>query len=184
MVIAKTSGRWTDGMKRPVTCRRCGKTIKQGQVTGVWILGNGIVKLQVRYQCPKCRFEGYITLPPDVWASANLVWEFPLSEISPEEEERFSQLPPISIDDVLDFHESLKYIDRVPRALLERLSNTSRLSTKPKFSPQIQKRPPQRGESWKQNGFHVRASPLRSRNNRLTRITAPNRCDWMNSLNL
>lgn len=129
-------------MKCPVACRRCGKTIKQGQVTGVWILGNGVVKLQVHYRCPKCRFEGYTTLPPDVWVGAKLVWELSLTEISPEEEEWFSQLPPISIDDVLNFHESLKYIDRVPRALFERLSDAKRFSSKPNLPTQIQKRLP------------------------------------------
>ncbi|WP_456331491.1 hypothetical protein, partial [Fervidibacter sacchari] len=49
-------------MKRPVTCRRCGKLIRQGQVMGVWILGNGVVKLQVRYQCPRCHHESYAIL--------------------------------------------------------------------------------------------------------------------------
>jgi len=136
-----------EGMRRPVTCRRCGKTIKQGQVMGVWVLGNGLVKLQVRYQCPKCQFEGYATLTPDVWAGAKLVWEVPLTEFSPEEAERFSQLPPITVDDVLDFHEALKYIDRIPRALFERLSSSQRVNAQLNAHFKHQKRLPQRGES-------------------------------------
>jgi ribosomal protein L37AE/L43A len=130
----------TARMKRPVTCRRCGKLIRQGQVMGVWILGNGVVKLQVRYQCPRCHHEGYATLPPEVWAGSKLVWDAPLSELSPEEAERFAQLPPISVDEVLDFYDALKYIDRIPRALLEKLSSHTKTTTKAALSPRYQKR--------------------------------------------
>lgn len=133
-------------MKRPVTCRRCGKAIKQGQVMGVWVLSNGLIKLQVRYRCPKCQFEGYATLPPDVWAGAKLVWEVPLSELSQEEAERFAQLPPITVDDVLDFYDALKYIDRIPRALFERLSKPQKVDSKLGSAPKFQKQLPHRGE--------------------------------------
>lgn len=100
---------------------------------GVWVLSNGLVKLQVRYRCPKCQLEGYVTLSPEVWAGAKLVWEAPLTELSQEETERFSQLPPITVDDVLDFYDALKYIDRVPRALFEKLSSPPKVN--PKFNP-------------------------------------------------
>ncbi|MER3502017.1 MAG: hypothetical protein C4295_11215 [Candidatus Fervidibacterota bacterium] len=105
-------------MRRPVTCRRCGKVITQGQVMGVWVLSNGTVRLQVHYHCPRCRATGYATLPPDLWAGATLVWEEPTTELLPEEMERFRHLPPITVDEVLDFYEWLQYIDRLPRALL------------------------------------------------------------------
>ncbi len=134
-------------MRRPVTCRRCGRVIKQGQVMGVWVLSNGLVKLQVRYQCPRCQFEGYVTLPPDIWAGARLVWEVPLTELSLEEMERFAQLLPITIDDVLNFYDSLKYIDRIPRALFERLSSPPKINAKFVPSPKFQKQLPRRGES-------------------------------------
>jgi hypothetical protein len=107
---------------------------------GVWILGNGVVKLQVSYQCPRCHHEGYATLPPEVWAGSKLVWDAPLSELSPEEAERFAQLPPISVDEVLDFYDALKYIDRIPRALLEKLSSHTKTTTKSALSPRYQKR--------------------------------------------
>ena len=107
---------------------------------GVWILGNGVVKLQVRYQCPRCQYEGYATLPPEVWAGSKLTWDTPLSELSPEEAERFAQLPPISVDEVLDFYDALKYIDRVPRALLEKLSSHAKAPAKVTLSPRHQKR--------------------------------------------
>ncbi len=113
---------------------------------GVWVLGNGLVKLQVRYQCPKCQFEGYATLTPDVWAGAKLVWEAPLTEFSLEEMERFSQLPPITVDDVLDFYDALKYIDRIPRALFERLLNQPKANAKFSHSSKLQRQLPHRGE--------------------------------------
>lgn len=113
---------------------------------GVWVLGNGFVKLQVRYLCPRCKFEGYVTLPPEVWAGARLVWEVPLTELSEEEVEKFAQMPPITIDDVLDFHDALKYIDRIPRALFERPSNQSKVRAKFDLSPKFQKQLPHRGE--------------------------------------
>lgn len=133
-------------MRRPVTCRRCGKVIKQGQVIGVWVLSNGLVKLQVRYRCSKCQFEGYVTLPPDVWTNAKVVWEVPLTELSQKEAERFAQLPPITVDDVLDFHDTLKYIDRIPRVLFERLSNPPKANAE--FVPPLkfQRQLPRRGE--------------------------------------
>jgi len=130
----------TAGMKRPVTCRRCGKLIRQGQVMGVWILGNGVVKLQVRYQCLRCQYEGYATLPPEIWAGSKLLWDKPLSELSPEEAEQFAQLPSISVDEVLDFYDALKYIDRVPRALLEKLLSHAKTTAKVTLSPRYQKR--------------------------------------------
>ncbi len=113
---------------------------------GVWVLSSGLVKLQVRYQCPKCQFEGYATLPPDVWAGAKLAWEVPPTEFSPEEAERFAQLPPITVDDVLDFYDNLKYIDRIPRTLFERLLSSPKINTKFVPSLKFQKQLPRRGE--------------------------------------
>jgi len=88
----------------------------------------------------RCHHEGYATLPPEVWAGSKLVWDAPLSELSPEEAERFAQLPPISVDEVLDFYDALKYIDRIPRALLEKLSSHTKTTTKAALSPRYQKR--------------------------------------------
>jgi phage FluMu protein Com len=107
-------------MKRPVTCRHCGKVLREGQVVGVSLWANGQVYLHVHFRCSRCHRFGHMNLPPERWAGATLVWDAPVSEMTPEEAEVFRRLPPITADDVLEFYEALKFIDRLPRALLER----------------------------------------------------------------
>lgn len=84
-------------------CRHCGG---QYGSTNVKVLGQRKELWFLSVHCPHCQNEGLLALS----AKKNRSHQ-PVTGLSPQERDRFAQLPPISADEVLDLHLLLRNFD-------------------------------------------------------------------------
>lgn len=99
--------------KAGITCN-CGQRIVSKDVLqkGQYLRLFGPSFVYVKYRCSRCKRLGEKFIEQDKWDDA-LLRDIPV-EIDAEEKKRFEKLGPITIDEVIDFHNSLDSLETLP----------------------------------------------------------------------
>jgi DNA-directed RNA polymerase subunit RPC12/RpoP len=89
--------------KTQITCH-CGQRIQRKDVLqqGRFLRVFSPSFIYVKYRCSRCKRLGERFLPQEQWDDGTV--QDPTIEVSSDEQERFSSLGTISIDEVVDFH--------------------------------------------------------------------------------
>jgi len=95
----------------------CGHRVISKDVlqTGLYLNLVGPSFVYVRFRCARCKRVGEQLIQEDRWDPAVLTQ--PLAELSESERSRFTQLGPITPEEVLEFHQRLEQLENLDRAL-------------------------------------------------------------------
>jgi len=93
--------------KAVITCS-CGQRIlsKDGLHRGQYLRLFGPSFVYIKFRCSRCKRLGEKFIEQDKW-DESILRDIP-SDVEPEERKRFESLGPITIDEVMEFHEFLK----------------------------------------------------------------------------
>ncbi len=118
-------------MQQHIFCANCDSAISLRDVKqiGIWVQSNGELKVVVRYLCPKCKrvgeefIETSARIPMTVSA---------MTEMSLHERKKFSQMKPITSDEIIEFYRYLRNLRSLPlKKLKEKRTDANEKTTHP-----------------------------------------------------
>src|SRR4051794_36014851 len=117
-------------MRTTIRCN-CGQRViaKDVMQTGYYLRLFGPSMVYVKFRCSRCKKLGEQFVKQEEW-DEGILRDVP-SEVSTDEKERFTELGPIDINEVINAHFSLEKLDVLPREQKASSNSSSETGAKP-----------------------------------------------------